>query len=132
MVAAAHARHGDAPSRVDRREPLRVPGEATRDGLEKDDAEREDVGPPVDRGAHGLLGRHVGRRPERRARSRERALVVLELREAEVGDLDAPVGRHEDVPGLQVAMKDALLVGVVDRAGHGAEDLDGRPPTESA
>ena len=48
-----------------------------------------------------------------------RALVLRELREAEVEDLDAAVLRDEDVLGLQVPVDDALLV----RRGEAEGDL---------
>ena len=55
----------------------------------------------------------------------------LDVRDAEVGDLDAAVGQQEDVRRLDVAMDDAELVRVVERIQdlrHDAHDVGRREP----
>ena len=104
-----------------------------REHLVEHGAEREDVGALVRGLAAHLLGRHVGERAEDRARLRVAAhrrdvgrtgyvlLLLRQLRQAEVEDLDAAVGRDEEVVGLQVAVDDALFV----RGRERLDDLDG-------
>jgi hypothetical protein len=70
-----------------------------------------------------LLGRHVGNRPERRARRRQQRVgrpreeFPGHLRQAEIEDLAMPPGGQEDVGGLDVPMDDALLVRGVQSVG---------------
>ena len=94
--------------------------------LEQADAERPEVGSRIDGGALGLLGRHVGRRPEDLAthgggesqgggvgRRPHRVIGDVghqRLGQTEVEDLDVPGRGHLDVGGLEVAVDDALLV----------------------
>ncbi len=86
-------------------------------------AELVDVGALVPVRAVRLLGRHVGGRPDRLAApGHDRA--VVELREPEVDDVGVAVRSDEDVVGLEVPVKDALLVRVLDRARHVAHDLE--------
>ena len=99
--------------------------------LECHAAERVDVGAMVDVGvAGGLLGRHVGRRADGRAKRRERfafaaiARGTQGLGDAEVGH-DCGASREEHVVRLDVAMDDATLVGVLERARDVAEDANG-------
>ena len=98
-----------------------------RGHLVEDRAERELVGPEVERLAAGLLRRHVADRAEHRAglrrlRGREvRGLLRLrlqELREAEVEDLDGPVLRDHHVLGLQVPVDDPGRVRLGEAVGH--------------
>ena len=73
-------------------------------------AERVDVG-----GKHGLamelLGRHVGRAADHGGAVRG---DLDEARRAEVGDLQEPALGHQDVARPQIAMDDAVLMGVVE------------------
>ncbi len=100
--------------------------------LPQHDAERPDVGAPVDRLAAGLLGAHVGGGAEDDAGrggvagegGRERqvgALALLpRLGEPEVEHLDRAVGPDLDVGGLEIAVDDPGVVGGLERLG----DLD--------
>ena len=82
-------------------------------------AERVHVAPGADLAlAHRLLGRHVGRRAERHPGLRHAVAAGLLHGEgdAEVGDQGGAV-LEQDVLRLDVAMDDALAVGVVERGG---------------
>ena len=80
--------------------------------LPEHDAEREDVGPPVDALAVHLLRAHVRELALERARARV-AHARAELRDAEVDDLrDAVVG-HEQVVRSDVAMNETELLAVL-------------------
>ena len=110
--------------------------------LEQHDAEGPDVGALVDGLAPRLLGGHVGGGAEdqagrgagagqgRRLRQGGRAAgerVVISapgLGEAEVEDLDLALRGQLDVRGLEVAVHDALLVGLLQRVGDLAGDRD--------
>ena len=94
--------------------------------LIEDAAEGPDVGAAVEREAAQLLGAHVARRPEdnvpvaqrRRWRVGDVAharAVGEHLRDAEVEDLHAALGRDLDVGRLQIAMDDAALVRRLER-----------------
>ena len=90
-------------------------------------AERVDVAARADVAlAHRLLGAHVGGRAERHAGLGHAAAAGLLHGEgdAEVGDEGAAVVQ-EDVLGLDVAVDDALAVGVVEGAGDFRGDADG-------
>ena len=84
--------------------------------------------------ARRLLGRHVRRRADRRAELRERRAGRRRrrgrdgLRDAEVGD-DRRAPGEEDVVRLDVAVHDAALVRVGERARDVAQDA--RPPRRS-
>ena len=100
--------------------------------LEEHDAEREDIGPVVDRMAERLLGRHVGHGAEHHPGDRDLRLrdfrvltaILDELREAEIEHLDeASVGPHQ-VCALDVAVDDAARVRFVERIGHLQADFD--------
>ena len=77
-----------------------------------------------------LLGRHVRGRPDGEAERLERARLEAAARDAEVGDDDAPVGRDEDVVGLEVAVDDARRVGGAEPRADRADDLDRAPDPE--
>ncbi len=88
----------------------------------------------VEPGHLRLLGAHVRRRADHLAELGEERLVgelaVGRLGDAEVDDLrhrHAVVQRHEHVGGLDVAVDDALLVGVLDRVADLDEELEARP-----
>ncbi len=99
-----------------RRGPL-PEGAAAGDHLVEQDPQRPDVGAGVHRTAGGLLGGHVGRRPEGAAGAGQTGLVHA-LGDAEVEDLGLAVRGHHDVAGLDVAMDDAGLVGAGKAAAH--------------
>ena len=119
----------------DVRDRLAVEEPAAGQHLEQHDAEGPDVGALVDGLAPRLLGRHVGGGPEdqagrgagagqgRRLRQGGRAAgerVVVSapgLGEAEVEDLDLALRGELDVRGLEVAVHDALLVGLLEGLG---------------
>ena len=95
------------------------------DHLEQHDADRVEIGAPVDRRArHGLLGRHVVRRADDHVRLRRVAAdVALQAREPEIEDAHAlavaDLLADHDVRGLHVAVKHLLLV----RVREAREDL---------
>ena len=103
--------------------------------LVKDAAEREDVRSMVGLLSSGLLGRHVSHRAENgsrirlcdsRRRVRQTAIRRLDLCcQTEVEDLDPTVGRDEEVLGLDVAMRDPLVVRGCETGGDLARVLDG-------
>ena len=82
--------------------------------------------PQVPQAAGGLLGSHVGRRAERRAAAGQIAVILGQLRQAEVGHARDQVrtdrrrpGRwrrslEHDVARLQVAMEDPAVVRMLD------------------
>ncbi len=113
-----------------------VPGEQ----LEEDDAERPDVGALVDVARRPeLLGSHVARRAhDGRGLRHGLALIGREgdLRDAEVEDLDGrravgPV-REEQVRGLEIAVDDAVRVGLGEGLAGLQHVLDGLLSAERA
>ena len=104
--------------------PFAVPAERKRPGghLVEDDAERPDVGAGVDVLARGLFGGHVGDRADGHPRDRHPGLAG-QLGQAEVEDLGLSIGRDHDVARLDVAVDDAVLVGL----GQPPGDLGGDP-----
>ena len=66
-----------------------------------------------------LLRGHVAGRADDCAGVREIAVAFDALGQAEVGDVRRAVGVEQDVAGLEVAVQDAALVGVVDGASDG-------------
>ena len=86
--------------------------------LVQHDAQREDVGPRIERFGFDLFGRHVRHRAQDRARLRERAARLVRVDaswlrlggpgQAEVQHLDASIVRDHDVGGLEVAVSEVL------------------------
>jgi hypothetical protein len=98
-----------------------VPWERLASGqqLEAEGAQREQVAAGVQHGPRDLLGRHVARRAPGVAPARD--LARGRARDAEVQELRLARLQHHHVAGLDVAMDDAGLVGVV----QGARQLRG-------
>jgi hypothetical protein len=71
----------------------------------------EHIGTAIDLAAGHLLGSHVRRAPQHVARVRHRR--SSDLGNTEVQQLDRAVVHHPDVRGLDVAVHDPLLVGVM-------------------
>jgi hypothetical protein len=101
----------------------------------EDDAERIDVGSVIHLGRSlQLLGRHVMRGAQGRARPGERDLLrrgADQLGDAEVGDLHTALGIEQDVLRLDVAVQNALFVGVLQRLTdlrHDGQRLSRREP----
>ena len=95
----------------------------TREQLIEDGPKAEDVGTDVEWPRFGLLGRHVRGRSADGVVRREREVGVRlhQRRDPEIEKLWNAVRRHEDVGGLQVAMKNAATMCLLQRAG----DLQG-------
>ncbi len=109
-------RWGRVDHRVEEREDLlgvegRLPGRHD----EEHDGQRVEVGAPVDRPARELLGRRERRRADDEARLGLHHAGALHAGDAEVGDLEAPVGQHHDVARLDVAVHHARRVGRLER-----------------
>ena len=119
-VALQHLHHG-----VHRR--LGLEGRPAGQALVEDGAEAVNVGGGAQLldAPGGLLGGHVARRAEDGAGARLLAVVVQPLGQAEVGDVRLVVLVDEDVRRLQIAVQDAVLVGVVDGAGDGLDVAGG-------
>ncbi len=96
---------------------LAVEGQGAGGRLVEDDAERPDVRAGVDLVALGLLGGHVGDRAHGGSRDRHPGLSG-ELGQAEIQDLGRPVRSDHDVARLDVAVDDAVLVGLGQALGH--------------
>ena len=62
----------------------------------------------------------------------EISVFAQRLREAEVEDVRRPVTVHEDIRRLEVAVQDAALVCVVDRARDGDRESDASAQREAA
>ena len=86
--------------------------------------------------AHRLLRSHVGRRADgrpRRGQERAGAGARRRLGDAEVGDLHPTVGGDHDVLGLEVAVHDAVRLGVREPGEHPlhhADELRERQPAD--
>ena len=59
-------------------------------------------------------------------------LGIEELGDAEVEELGNPVGRDQDVAGLEVAVDDEVLVGVLNRGADHAEEPEALPYLQPA
>ncbi|PRQ04694.1 hypothetical protein ENSA5_05430 [Enhygromyxa salina] len=117
----------------DRREIVAVEGRLTSEHLVGEDADGVEIAALVDLAARGLLGAHVARGAKDHARAGQDlggAIGVEQLGDAEVDDLgdlaavEAP--RHEHVLGLEIAVDDAAVVGVLEPGQDLVEDLAGR------
>ena len=95
---------------------------AAREHLVEHHAERVDVGLRPDAATARLLGREVLRGADDRADLGH--LRVAGVGDAEVGDLDAAVVADEHVVRLDVAVDDAVLVGVAQAGEHLHRDRD--------
>ena len=100
--------------------------------LVEDDAKAVDVDTRrQSAAAEGLLWRHVARRADQRTRWRQGRQAAeaaarrrgqgQTFRQAEVGDVRLIVPIEENVAGLQIAVQDAALVGVVHSASHAGD-----------
>src|SRR5207249_3485577 len=77
--------------------------------------------------ALGLLGRHVAGGADDGTALRLASAALHALGQAEVGDMRLTLAVEEDVAGLEVAVEDAALVGVVDRAGNPGQKIGSGP-----
>ena len=114
-----------------------VPRVGLRSGqqLVEDHAHGVDVRTNIERPVPArLLRRHVVRRSESRSGVGDAAGLVDQLRDTEVEDLDElppVVATHdEDVPGLEVAVEDAVRVSRLQPAAH--SDVETSSPTVGA
>ena len=116
----------------DREGVVALPRHAAGQHLEKHDADGVDVRSGVAALALDLLGRHVVGRAERRGEPApgEPSSAGHEGH-AEVGHDQPPVRGHEHVLGLEVAMEDALRVGVSHRRRQLPPEID-RPVDRQA
>ncbi len=89
-------------------------------------AQRVDVGARVDRLAKHLLGGHVERRAHHHLGQRQ-SFVVQGERDAEVDHARLHLLVDEDVGWLEVAMNDAVPVGMGNAARHLRQQLDALP-----
>src|SRR6185369_10636390 len=83
-------------------------------------AGRKNVRAAIDRLSHELLGRHIRGRAEHGTGLR--ILRRLDARDAEVGNFDLAVGPDDDVGRLDVAVNDAVIVGIIERTEQFAHD----------
>jgi hypothetical protein len=93
---------------------------APREDLVEDRSQRVDFGGRRDVGGRAgrLLGRHVIGSAHDVAGARQARLALHQLGQPEVGDLGDTILRENDVRRLEVAMDDAALVGIMQRAGE--------------
>ena len=88
-------------------------------------AEREQIAAPIHPIAESLFRRHVVRRSEHRTGAG--LARVRDPRDAEVRDLHDPGLRViHDVPGLDVAVNDVLLMGVIERISTPGHQIEHR------
>ncbi len=107
---------------ADREAVLAIVRDLSHEGLVGQHAEAVEVAPPVDALGAGLLGTHVMGSPDGHAGARQLG-AAPRLGDAEVGDHALPELIEHDVVGLDIAVDDAPLVGVSQRAPHVAEQL---------
>jgi hypothetical protein len=111
-----------------------VEGGCAGEHLVEHAAQAVEIGAGVDVGAHALLGAHVARRPDGEAWEREPLVErghVERPRDAEVGD-HRLAGLEQDVLRLDVAVDDALPVGIRERRRRPARDPDRLEDREGA
>ncbi len=106
----------------------------SRRHLVENDAEGEDIRARIEGLPLRLLRRHVGDRshnpPFLGSRLRRKLAhpadhrTRLQLRQAEVQNLEPSLVAQHEIVGLQVSMKNPLLVGGGDRIGEGNRDLE--------
>ncbi len=82
--------------------------------LVEDDSERVDIAPAVDAEALRLLGREVGRRSHDEAGLSDVVVSADSPRDAEVGHLHLAVPGEKDVARLDVAVDDAVAMGIAE------------------
>ena len=97
----------------------------TRKHLVEDTGQAVDVAPGINHLSHRLLGTHVGRSAYRETSDRELGFVLRaeSACDAEVGQERMPTG-EENVLRLDVAVHDAVFVGMSQPVGHFAHDLE--------
>ena len=95
------------------------------DGLDEHEAERVEVGAPVEPARGALLRRRVARGAEHRARRLGPARLGERAGEAEVGDAHDAVLVEEEVGRLDVAVHEPAAVRVLERRGDLAADVRG-------
>ena len=102
-------------------------GQHARQQLVENDAEAVDVAAAVDLVglAPGLLGTHVGRRPQKLAVHRQGALAGIPGGQAEVGDAGLALRVDQEIGWFQVAVDHPALVREVERLGHAGDQLGG-------
>ena len=113
--------------------PLQVDRHPAREQLVEDRAQRVDVGMHALPFAQELLGRRVSRRhePQLGTRPLDSRLHRLErLRDPEVEQLGPACSRHQDVRRLEITVHHRVLVRVLHRLAHLAEQLDSRADRE--
>jgi hypothetical protein len=104
----------------------------------EEDAERVDIGRGRHRGALDLLGRCVVGSERAAAGLRQlgrrfgRVFAAEQLGDAEVEQLHLPLGGHEDVARLEIAVEDEVAVGVRDRVEHVENEADAGADVEPA
>ena len=96
-----------------------VEGRPQRQELVERRPQRIDVGPLVDDPApsHGLLGAHVAERADHVAGACQ-AEIAWKPRQPEIRDPERTVGVDQEVGRLDVAMKDAEAMGMVECVGR--------------
>jgi len=98
-------------------------GRATGQHLVEHGAQRVEIRARRHASAHGLLGRHVGGRSHHRSLAGD-ARAVERDREAEVAEPDAAVVAEPDIPGLEIAVDDAVVVGVLEGGAQLLADVE--------
>ena len=130
QLGCAGRRFGGMEHRLGRRG-IGLERAASRQQLESHAAERVPVAGGCGGLAASLLGRHVPRATQDRARRRQR-IVRGGARDAEIGDVHLPVVVEQEVAGLHVPVDDAGGMRGVERAGGLVEPGDRRVVRHSA